>query len=655
MIVTFAFAVPVNWLEVADFTGTVSEPPPHTWIVDDDGPAHYRKIQDAINAANPGDVIYVKAGTYSEDITIDKPLSLTGENSDITIINGSGNREVVIISANNVNLNGFTVKGKGGLLGGWTGIWVHDDLSNLWIHNNIIIYHGAGIELEENTSQIYIYKNNVSKCLFGIYIDGAANIRINDNIISQNKYGIDLSGSTYITLINNSLTSHRVGMFIPLDGYAIRLFHSNYNIVYNNSISDNWEGIFVWNSLNNTIENNNITDNLGSGIVLSGSNNTLIKNNNIVDNGYIQVPPYPGLIYGAGIEIRGSTNNKIWHNNFIQNTPQIDIDDTPNIWDDGYPSGGNYWSDYTGVDEYAGLNQDKLGSDGIGDTPYVINENNQDNYPLMEPWTPQDVIQPITFDDYDGLWHTADFTITLTAYDVWSGIKETYYRINGGDVQNLSTHGHPLITTESENNTLEYWSVDKAGIEELPHNFLTGIKLDKTPPSGYVVINEGNEYTTSPSVSLTLTANDKTSGIHQVRFSNDGVWDTEPWEDFSATKTWTLITGDGTKTVYYQVRDVAGLLSSTYSDTIILDTIEPTGSIIINADTSYTNSTSVTLTLTATDETSGVAQMRFSNNGIDWSGWEPYDLTKSWTLLTGDGTKTVYAQFMDNAGLISQT
>jgi hypothetical protein len=50
-----------------------------------------------------------------------------------------------------------------------------------------------------------------------------------------------------------------------------------------------------------------------------------------------------------------------------------------NIWDNAYPSGGNYWSDYSGVD---------ANSDGIGDTPYVIDTNNQDPYPLMNPWTP---------------------------------------------------------------------------------------------------------------------------------------------------------------------------------------------------------------------------------------------------------------------------
>jgi len=61
--------------------------------------------------------------------------------------------------------------------------------------------------------------------------------------------------------------------------------------------------------------------------------------------------------------------------------------DSRNIWDNGYPSGGNYWSNYNGTDLYSGPCQNVTGSDGIGDTPYVIDANNQDNYPLMKPYS----------------------------------------------------------------------------------------------------------------------------------------------------------------------------------------------------------------------------------------------------------------------------
>jgi hypothetical protein len=104
--------------------------------------------------------------------------------------------------------------------------------------------------------------------------------------------------------------------------------------------------------------------------------------------------------------------------------------------------------------------------------------------------------------------------------------------------------------------------------------------------------------------------------------------------------------------VYYQIRDKAGLIS-TYSDTIILDTAPPTGSISINGVVEYTNSSSVVLTLSAKDVTSTVAQMHFSDDNITWTPWEAYSVSKAWTLTTGDGTKTVYVQYVDKAGLNS--
>lgn len=95
---------------------------------------------------------------------------------------------------------------------------------------------------------------------------------------------------------------------------------------------------------------------------------------------------------------------------------------------------------------------------------------------------PKDSTPPTTTHDYDGLWHHEDFAINLISTDDLSGVAETYYRINEGPVQNKSAHGQPCITSEGINGTLEYWSIDNDGNEELPHKFLSGIKLDKTSP-----------------------------------------------------------------------------------------------------------------------------------------------------------------------------
>jgi len=110
-----------------------------------------------------------------------------------------------------------------------------------------------------------------------------------------------------------------------------------------------------------------------------------------------------------------------------------------------------------------------------------------------------------------------------------------------------------------------------------------------------------------------------------------------------------LPAGDGWKTVYVRFRDRAGNVSFTYSATITLDTVAPSGSITIDGDAIYAITTAVTLTLCATDSTSGLSQMQFSNDSANWSGWETYTTTKAWTLVGGDGIKTVYVQYRDNA------
>jgi fibronectin type 3 domain-containing protein len=259
--------------------------------------------------------------------------------------------------------------------------------------------------------------------------------------------------------------------------------------------------------------------------------------------------------------------------------------------------------------------------------------------------------QPVTTDDYDALWHTSNFSINLESTDP-SGISEIFYRINSGSVLSVNMNGQPLITSEGSENTLEYWSVDNVGNEELPHVMLTHVKLDNSAPTGSIQINEGARFTTSTSVKLTLTAVDSISGVYEVRFSNDGAWDTERWETPSHSRVWSLTSGDGIQTVYYQIRDKAGLFSPTFSDTVTLDTIAPQGSILINEGVTHTNSTTVNLDLSSTD-VSGVSQMCFSDDNLTWSPWEEYAASRSWNLQNKDGAKSVFVEYRDNAGLVS--
>jgi hypothetical protein len=173
---------------------------------------------------------------------------------------------------------------------------------------------------------------------------------------------------------------------------------------------------------------------------------------------------------------------------------------------------------------------------------------------------------PTTLTDYDNSWQITDFTINLTVTNYTSG-TETYYKINGGETKNVTAHGQPNFTTENANHTLEYWSVDNAGDEE-DHNVLTGIKLDKTAPTGSIMINGDDvaNATNSDVLMLTLSAEDATSGVVQMRFFEQ-IW--IDWEEYATVRVWRLLsTGDGCHTVYVQFRDNAGLVSVPYASTI---------------------------------------------------------------------------------------
>jgi hypothetical protein len=234
-----------------------------------------------------------------------------------------------------------------------------------------------------------------------------------------------------------------------------------------------------------------------------------------------------------------------------------------------------------------------------------------------------DITPPTTVTDYNGTWRITDFTVTLTATDNESGVSEVYYRINDGLIQNVSTGGQPLITVESANNRIEYWSIDNAGNIE-SHHILTGIKLDRMAPTGSIIINNGDPYTNSTSVTLTLTATDLISGVHQVRYSNDGMWDIGTWESPSVTETWNLTLFDGIKTVYYQIKDNAGLVSVTYSTSTILDTDSPIiGTPFRTPDGDVQPGQPVEVSVNVTDVGSGVKSVRlaYTTNKTFPGGW----------------------------------
>jgi len=166
--------------------------------------------------------------------------------------------------------------------------------------------------------------------------------------------------------MKNKITSSSVA--------GIYIFISINNIISENKFENNYFGLQLEDTQEtNTFKQNNISNNT-VGIFLGRSCNNIIFENNITNN----------IEYGFYI-VESSNNNFIYHNNIIfNNISGFDI--CVNIWNDSYPFGGNYGSDYSGIDIYHGPNQNIPGSDGIGDTPYELPcEYATDYYPFMEP------------------------------------------------------------------------------------------------------------------------------------------------------------------------------------------------------------------------------------------------------------------------------
>jgi parallel beta-helix repeat protein len=149
-------------------------------------------------------------------------------------------------------------------------------------------------------------------------------------------------------------------------------------VIAGNMVASNDYGVYFNRSSNNSIRENSIANNR-CGIFLSESQKNGVAENNITSN---QV----SMCFSA------SSDNLVYHNNFVGNGGQpFTSYDYPNAWDNGYPSGGNYWSDHLGNDTCSGPCQNETGGDGIGDAPYTITAKNTDRYPLMDPLTPPDI------------------------------------------------------------------------------------------------------------------------------------------------------------------------------------------------------------------------------------------------------------------------
>jgi parallel beta-helix repeat protein len=312
-----------------------------TIIVPDD----YSTIQEAINNAGDGDTISVKAGTYYEHVVVNKTISLVGEDNRTTIVDANGTGRGFSISRGYVNITGFTIRKCGSVYAQDAGVWI------------------------EGTGHCNIFGNNVTENnFFGISVWGAPSNNITGNIVSKTKVmGIHIKTGSNNIVSGNQIEDYYCGISTHAGSYN--------NRIVGNSIRQGDCGILLDNSYNSVISGNNITENRWKygynltdekyGIsIQDDSSGNVIFGNYIADND------------GNGTQVvTGASGNRLYHNNFINNEKQAYVlAGSTNYWDDDYPSGGNYWSDY---------NETDVNHDGIGDISYLISTNNLDHYPLM--------------------------------------------------------------------------------------------------------------------------------------------------------------------------------------------------------------------------------------------------------------------------------
>ena len=368
------------------------------------GPGNYTTIQGAIDAASAGDTVFVYSGIYTETVSINKTISLVGEDKDSTTIDGDYMGDVMVISADSVNISGLTIASSAGECydpenpGFDPGIRA-TSVDRLRVTDNIFRDHECGIyildsddnviegNVFQNISHASIvawesYGNTISNNIFfaGISLTWSGGNLIDHNLFQDVKYfGIFGHWANANMISNNTMPGTWVG---------INFEASDDNVIIHNNLTVAGVSIRMWASYRHTIVGNILrsVDEGGIGLVLEAASGNEILENTIADNFY-------------GIVFMNASYNTIFHNNFINNKMPACVEgwfQHNNSWSNGYPSGGNYWTDFSGPDEWSGPNQDMPGEDGIRDRPVLIADcwyggpsaDNKDEYPLVEPYTP---------------------------------------------------------------------------------------------------------------------------------------------------------------------------------------------------------------------------------------------------------------------------
>ncbi len=338
-----AFLIGIIFIGLTMPIAQTAKAAPKTITVPDD----YPTIQAAVGNASSEDIVHVKNGFYPEHIVVERPLSLIGEDKQTTIVDGSGTGTVVQISSSDVMIANFTIRNAG---------------TSQWFGNG---FPDSGVNVEESAN-VAIRNNIVTKATVGIWSYASTNMSASENLVSNTTtMGVVIYTGANSTIADNLLQNCGI-VGLHLDGNTL---HSK---IENNTIGRCGEGIDIERSAENTVEQNKLLNNNASLVFFESSGNSA-QYNTIENN-------------SVGIVLIQSNGNTFGHNSLIDNARQVasDFSASPpskaisvNTWDDSEEC--NYWGDY----KLKYPNASEGDRSGVWNTPYVIDSNNTDHFPLM--------------------------------------------------------------------------------------------------------------------------------------------------------------------------------------------------------------------------------------------------------------------------------